>query len=280
MEKLTEKLAQFVTTREDNLISAENAIYPELAGMPMYEAPLVAVADANDPIFTTEFRKPNVINPNYWSPQQWLEGAQSVISFFLPFTEEIRKSNVSLKDEPYEEGLNQLASAAWLHARIEGQSFLEEVCKYIQQLLAEEGYESVTPAIDPRFTMLAPIVSNWSERHTAYAAGLGTFGLSKGLITEKGMAGRFGSVITTAKLPVTKRPYSSPFEYCTMCGACAKRCPANAIDPEKGVALGKNHMICAPYVNGGKLPPHGPNKITRYGCGKCQVGVPCEFKRP
>ena len=38
--------------------------------------------------------------------------------------------------------------------RLKDKTFLEEVCKYIQQILAEEGYESVTPAIDPRFTML------------------------------------------------------------------------------------------------------------------------------
>lgn len=33
--------------------------------------------------------------------------------------------------------------------------------------------------------------SNWSERHAAYVCGLGTFGLSKGLITDKGMGRTF-----------------------------------------------------------------------------------------
>ena len=37
--------------------------------------------------------------------------------------------------------------------------------------------------------------SNWSERHVAYVCGLGTFGC-QGLITSKGLAGRFGSIIT------------------------------------------------------------------------------------
>jgi epoxyqueuosine reductase QueG len=34
--------------------------------------------------------------------------------------------------------------------------------------------------------------SNWSERHAAYTAGLGTFGLCDGLITPLGKAMRVG----------------------------------------------------------------------------------------
>ena len=88
--------------------------------------------------------------------------------------------------------------------------------------------------------MLEPYASNWSERHVAYVCGLGTFGLSKGLITERGMAGRFGSIVTDAELAPTPRKYSDPFEYCTKCGACQFRCPAKAIDKSRGPALAKD----------------------------------------
>ena len=91
-----------------------------------------------------------------------------------------------------------------------------------------------------------PYISTQSERYAAYAAGLGTFGLSKGLITKKGIAGRFVSVITNAEFNADIRPYSGPFEYCAMCGT---------------------------YMTGSKLPPHGANRRIRYGCGKCQCGV-------
>ena len=94
------------------------------------------------------------------------------------------------------------------------------------------------------------------------------------------MAGRFGSVVTTAAFPVTERKYDNPFAYCTMCGACQKRCPVSAIDASKGCAFGKDHTICGPYIEDGTLDPHGPNQIVRYGCGKCQVGVPCEHAIP
>ena len=96
----------------------------------------------------------------------------------------------------------------------------------------------------------------------------------------KGMAGRFGSVIISEYLEPTKRTYSDPFEYCLMCGACQRRCPAGAIDKERGCAMGKDQAVCAPFVRGSTLPLHGPHGIVRYGCGKCQVSVPCEFEKP
>jgi len=101
--------------------------------------------------------------------------------------------------------------------------------------------------------------------------GLGTFGLSRGLITEKGMAGRFGSVITTLPLQATARPYTTFDAYCTRCGACIPHCPPDAISLEHG----KDQAKCGAFV-AGTLAAHRPY----YGCGKCQVAVPCESKIP
>ncbi len=55
------------------------------------------------------------------------------------------------------------------------------------------------------------LVSDWSQRHIAFIAGLGTFGLNNMLITEKGCCGRIGSIITSLELEPTKRPEN---EYC------------------------------------------------------------------
>lgn len=279
-EELIRAIEDFVETDGRNYVAAEDAISPELAGLRMYEAPLLGFAAAEDTLFTEEFKREGVISPDYLSPREWLPGAKTVISVFLPFTKEVRDSNREKFDVPYAEGIPQRAGAAWLHARVEGQTFVDALAAHLLQLLTEAGYETVSPSIDKGFRMLGPYLSVWSERHAAYAAGLGTFGLSKGLITEKGMAGRICSVITTAELEPTTRPYSDPFEYCNLCGACMKRCPVNAIDKARGYALGKDQNICGPYVNGGKLPPHGPRQVVRYGCGKCQVGVPCEHGIP
>lgn len=274
--ELVDKIVNFTETSMDNFVSEEDAIYPHLAGMKIYETPLVGFARADDALFTTEFKKEGVIHPEYLTPLEWLPGAKTVVSFFLPFTKEVKESNRNKIDEPYEPGLPQQCSAEWLHARIEGQLFLNQVTDYIQSVLENQGFETICPTTSGRLRMITPYISTWSERHAAYAAGLGTFGLSKGLITKKGMAGRFGSVITNAEFQTDPRPYSGPFESCAMCGACMAKCPAGAIDPARGCALGKDQLICGPYVSGGKLPPHGPNQRIRYGCGKCQSGVPCE----
>ena len=275
-QELLGALCAYTDENPANRVAAEDAIYPELAGLRIYDHPLLGFASAEDPLFTETFRQPGVVHPDYRTPTEWLPGAQTVLSFFLPFTEEVRRSNRLRTDEPYQPGLHQTASAAWMHARIEGQLFMNAISDYLRDLLREEGFGAVAPTTSGELKMLTPYISDWSERHAAYAAGLGTFSLTKGLITEKGVAGRFGSVITTAEFVPTPRPYSDPFAYCTMCGACRARCPANAIDPARGCALGKDQPTCEAYVSSGKTPPHGPNQRVRYGCGKCQVGVPCE----
>lgn len=279
-EELIDKIVYFAANSKDNYISDEDAIYSHLAGMKIYEAPLIGFARADDELFVTEFKKKGVVHPEYQTPLEWLPGAKTVISFFLPFTKEIKKSNRNQTDEPYEPGIPQRCSTEWLHARIEGQIFVDKITDHIQSILKNEGFETVCPTTSGRLHMISPFISTWSERHAAYAAGLGTFGLSKGLITKKGMAGRFGSVITTAEFHADIRPYSDPFEYCTMCGACMMKCPAGAIDKARGCALGKDQLICGGYVSGSKLPPHGMNRRIRYGCGKCQSGVPCESGIP
>ena len=279
-KELIDKIVYYAANSKDNFISDEDAISPNLVGMKIYEEPLIGFAHADDELFTTEFKKEGVIHPEYLTPSEWLPGAKTVISIFFPFTEEIKESNRRKTDVPYEPGIPQRCSTEWLHARIEGQIFLDKITDYIQSILEDAGFETICPTTSGKLRMITPFISTWSERHAAFAAGLGTFGLSKGLITKKGMAGRFCSVITNAEFDVDIRPYSDPFEYCIMCGACMLKCPAGAIDKTKGCALGKDQLICGPYTKGSYLPPNGPNGRIRYGCGKCQCGVPCESGIP
>lgn len=98
---------------------------------------------------------------------------------------------------------------------------------------------------DRRFPPQAAFTSRWSERHAAYISGLGTFGLHKGLITERGTCGRFVSVLTDLPLTPTARPYTGLYDYCTHCGACVRRCPVGAISQETS----KDHVACAYFVD-------------------------------
>ena len=269
-QQLIEEVLLFFESCPDNSISEDDAIRPDLVGMKIFDAPIFGVAAANDRVFHT-FLHAEAIGPEFLLPEKWLPEARSVLSFFLPFTKQVKDSNRKQPAQPSDE---------WLHARIEGQLMLSKLANHIAGQLKNEGFAAVAPSSDPRFRMIRAYASNWSERHVAYACGLGTFGLSRGLITIKGMAGRFGSVVTSAPLPVTERKYDAPFSYCAMCGRCQRNCPAKAIDITRGVVDGKDQKACAAFVDATRLPPHGPHQRIRYGCGKCQVSVPCESHIP
>ena len=258
-----------------------NEIPPEIgtgennAAMYIYDAPLTGIGAASDKLFS-EYKKPEAIGPWFMGPEEWLPGARSVISIFFPFTKEVRRSNAAEKEH---------ASLPWAYARVEGQQFIDAFADSLAGKLAEKGFRSCIPQADPRWERIAagkgitgyPEItentfgSRWSERHAAYVCGLGTFGLSKGLITERGMAGRFASLITDVPLEADVRPYTEIYEYCIHCNACVKRCPVNAIDP----VTGKNHLPCSICV--GKSKEYF---YPRYGCGLCQTGVPCESRNP
>jgi epoxyqueuosine reductase len=264
--------SNFVENSKDNYISNEVAISESVVGMKIFEAPIWGFAASDDNYFTL-FKEPTAIGEHFLEPKEWLPHAKSVISFFLPFTDVVKNSNSREKLWPSEE---------WLHGRIEGQSFINKLCIHLQSQLINAGYNSLVPTLDKRFWSKsglnkdtphpeASFTSNWSERHAAFVGGLGTFGLSKGLITTKGMAGRLSSIITELYLPPGKREYEDIYEYCSKCGACVKKCPANAIS----IDTGKNHILCSDFGN----IIHEKYK-PRYGCGKCQTGVPCESSIP
>ena len=236
----------------------------------IYEAPLIGFASASDDIFA-RFREKDVIGPQFFGPREWLPAAKTVAAFFLPFTPEVRLSNRADRTDP---------SVEWLYARIEGQEFIGSYMTALRQLLQSQGIETCVPAMDERFCLSFEIVSTesggdihvdsrWSERHAAYACGLGTFGLSRGLISQKGMAGRYASLILSAEWDPSERRYTGVYDYCVECGACMRNCPAGAIT----LTAGKNNLICKTFTDQMKA-----KYAPRYGCGKCQVGVPCESR--
>lgn len=243
-------------------------------GMRMYEEPLVAVAAANDEWFI-RFTESGIVGPRYMTPDTWLAGAQSVVCWFLPFTKIVRDTNRA----------PGLPSEEWASAKIDGEAFNNALKLFVTDWLHRHSAEAVAPTCDKRFSVVNRL-PNWSERHAAFVAGLGTFGLHRALITAKGTAGRLGSVISTLKLDPTPRPYTRHDEYCPFlsqlpeqkaagkkpkCGACIRRCPAHSISES-----GKAHDICSDFIDNEVLPLYAP----RYGCAKCNVGVPCEAGIP
>lgn len=264
---LAKLIRELVETAEDNYINRQTALSNDLAGLKIYDLPIIGVAHADDPCFL-ELKKPEAIGPHFRVPTDWLPQAKSVISFFLPYTKEVRASNRTPREWP---------SLQWLHGRYEGQLLLNKLGSQLESQLKTNGYATVVPSQTEDFRIGVggeseeAFTCNWSERHIAYVCGLGTFGLSKGLITKRGMAGRFGSIVTELELEADERQYKDIYEYCSMCGACISRCPAEAISLEGG----KDHHPCSDFLKA-VIAKHKP----RYACGKCQVAVPCEESIP
>jgi epoxyqueuosine reductase len=251
LNEIEEAAASFTEKSSLNKIEA-------LGALKLFDAPLLAVAHAYDPLFT-RLTEEDAVGPQHLLPQEWLEGARSVISYFLPFTKTVREANRTLG----------VAAKEWMYGRYEGEQFNNALRKHLVEQLENKGVKVVSPGIDPRFTIVKRR-SNWSERHVAFIAGMGTFSLSRSLITRHGSAGRIGSVIVDVSIEPTTRQYTAIDEYCVKCGACILRCPPLAINEQ-----GKDNAVCSDYLDR-VFARYKP----RYGCGKCQTSVPCEFKIP
>jgi len=272
---LTKEIKKFAATSELNRL-------PDSRDEPIFEEPLVQFADGDDPLFA-EYKK--IIDPVHLTPREALAQAYdknpeelpsrlSVISWVLPITRRTRESNRPQKDVP---------SRAWSHTRWYGEKFNEALRSHVVGLITGKGYMAVAPFLQPFFASLTNEkgpYSNWSERHVAYAAGLGTFSLSDGFITERGIAHRCGSVVTDMPLPVSPRTAESPYANCLFyvnqkCTACIPRCPADAITEQ-----GHDKIRCQEYLHMDTAHLRDEYGVGVWGCGLCQTRVPCEFRNP
>ncbi len=281
--------AQFIEEQIKGLVrtSPGNRL-PFLNDYVMWDEPLVKFADGDDPIFT-EYK--SIIAPIHLTPREALAKAYnrspedmpehiSVISWVLPAAEETRKTQRAATSVP---------SRLWSHSRWYGEKFNDYLRAHVVELLQDEGYMAVAPMQQPFFEKPRNekgMYSNWSERHVAFAAGQGTFSLSDGLITERGIAIRCANVVTSLVLPASPRTAEGPYSNCLFylgieCTACIKRCPAGAIS-EKGHDKNK----CEEYgysigYNPKQMGEDGyDNDKSVAGCGLCQAKVPCEFQNP
>ncbi len=257
-------------------------IMPSAEGGVIFDEPIVRFADGVDPIFT-EYKK--VVAPTHLTPTEALAQAYdkafgdmparlSVISWILPITERTRRANRRAKHAP---------SRFWSYTRWYGERFNDVVRQHVADVLTEAGYLAVAPALQPYFKMAAnekgPF-SNWSERHMAYAAGQGTFSLSDGFISERGIAHRCGSVVAGLELPASPRTAETPFSNCLFyadgsCQACIARCPAGSISEQ-----GHDKTKCFTYRRSNYAYLLERYGFTNVGCGLCQTKVPCEFHNP
>ncbi len=259
-----------------------NRLGPDLAE-PVWDSPLLGVSRGDDPLYA-EFQE--TIGPFHWTPLEAFRTAfpdtnvaaadLAVVVWALPQTAATRHDHRACESLP---------SRRWSLARHYGELVNDRIRDHLVRVLADAGYPAVAPVRIPAWRLETSqrfgFASRWSERHAAYASGLGTFGLCDGLITERGKAVRFGSVVAAIDLAATPRPYESRTAYCLRfsgkgCDACIRRCPAGAISGD-----GHDKERCFAYVRQVVMPAVvGELGIPVSGCGLCQTGVPCESRRP
>jgi epoxyqueuosine reductase len=245
--------------------------------------PLVGFSGGDDPLFE-KYRE--YVASFHMTPQEIFNktfpetkarpGELTIISWILPQTEESKADNRKETHYP---------SERWARARIFGEEVNNKLRAHVVKALEGARVQAVAPILAPfwerKISEKYGRASNWSERHAAYASGLGTFGLCDGLITPRGKAMRCGSVIARIAIPPMERPYQDHRAYCLFfsrgtCKKCAERCPAGAIT-EAGHDKEKCYKYMHPRINEYVETHFG---FKGYGCGLCQTAVPCESRNP
>jgi epoxyqueuosine reductase len=246
-----------------------------------FDTPLVGFAAADNELFA---RYKSIIGPFHWAPSEVLARvygpdaptAQTVVCWVLPITEETRLSN--RKEDRY-------PSRKWVHTRHFGELFNDVLRKAVVDFIIKRGGCAAAPMLLDEWARVDDpdigIASTWSERHAAFAAGLGTFSINDGFITSSGIAHRVGSAVTNAVIEPSAMPYRDYRENCLVCkglecGVCVTRCPVGAITLE-----GHDKALCQKYTYGPAFMEIGKKYGAKHvGCGLCQTDVPCENRIP
>jgi len=200
----------------DLLVSSPlNRLPEDCGGGPIYSRPLIGVARGDDPVFR-EFKK--VVSPEHLAPAEaWTLSGQPahdplpsrlrIVSIVFPYAQEIREQG--------NQTVGAMPPEIYCVAPNFADRLIDSVLAASESFFREQGFHAIAPVRADFFSVLTcanpfRLCSNWSERHVAFAAGLGTFSLHEGFITEVGCNVRIGSVITDAPLDVTPRTGEDP----------------------------------------------------------------------
>ena len=268
-------IRDFIATSSHNTMENET-------GEAAWDSVLVGFVAGADPIWQ-QYKE--YVGAFHWTPwevfnQHCPEASASaeeltVVSWVLPQRELVRKANRRAKKYSAEE---------WARIRVYGEAFNVALRQYVAKRLTQAGHAAIAPMLVSNWTIVNSqrfsYASSWSERHAAHAAGLGTFGLCDGLITARGKAMRVGSVVAKVSIEPTPRPYTDHRAYCLFfadgtCGKCIDRCPVRAITEN-----GHDKEKCRQHLGCSREYVKKTYKFEGYGCGLCQVGVPCEAGIP
>ncbi len=247
--------------------------YPIPDNLPkLWETPLLGLADAKSPYWDT-LKK--LVHPKHDHPQNILKDATVVLVYFIPFSPALAKTNMT----------GALSSPEWAHAYELTNAMFPKLNKHLIDYLEYHGIQAAESKKAGYFDR-EEITSQWSYRHIAWLAGLGTFGLNNMLITKNGCCGRLNAIVTT--LPLTPdQPQTA--EYCLYkkagtCKACIRKCPAKALNDngfDRRICFDQCLKNASMYTEFGSSYAAGSDhNIGSEVCGKCVCVLPCTFQIP
>jgi epoxyqueuosine reductase QueG len=251
----TRGLRELITETVCSVVADADTVTP-------YRTPLVGFASARDP----RFGDLNLhIGPCQMLPTDLLPEARTVISYFVPFGEQVVEANRSRRSR---------VATEWAVAYIETNALLVRVCEALSRTLEGLGYRAAAEPPTGKFDRKT-LKSCWSHKSVAVIAGLGTFGLHHMVITEAGCAGRFGSLVTNAEIAPGPR---SVRQYCAhlrgeTCEDCVSMCPVGALDGEGKINTGICWDRCTAVAD--RIGGEQRAEV----CGKCAVGR-CALESP
>jgi epoxyqueuosine reductase len=279
-------IKEYVRTSPLNRLTAFN-------NAPIVDEPVVAFANGDDQIFQD---LKAIIGEHHLTPRELIEkyiaskrlrfNAKAnvdhigVVSWALPI---VRETRLLERASPFG------GSPRYNHTRWIGIRLYESVEQFVASLLEVFRCNAVAPTQSRFFEIKQMsgdwISANWSERHIAYACGLGTFGLNGLIITSRGCAVYLGSAVCDLALTPTPRSANHvancPFYQDGSCGLCIERCTASAISKD-----GRSNSACLKNLRdeqAGKVISLGLDKNLvgpAPACGRCSTGLPCEDKIP
>lgn len=232
--------------------------------------PLVGFADAEKVKKLT-----SIVSPSHGVPEDAVKEPTIVIAYFIPFLKEMAQTNE-------EKGL---ASPQWAQSYEETNAMFVKLNEFLIENLKQKGIQAAVSPEAGSFDR-EKLISNWSQRHIAYLAGLGSFGLNNMLITKSGCCGRISTIVTNLDVSPDE-PVKE--EFCIYkrtgkCGLCADRCPSGALTRD-GYDRHKCYAVCLENAKvhnsyGNSYASQSGGEIQETGsevCGKCVAGMPCAF---
>jgi len=298
VKPMNKEVQQFLD--EQFAVNPLNRLLEQYGGGHIFDTPIFGVAKGDDAIF---IRFKTVVGPQHLTPaEMWLQSGLPevpglaarlrIVSIIFPYVDRIRAASKTARKMP---------AGIYCVGRNFANAFMDDVLARTVAFFQAKNFQATSGMRSPAFQIIVNqdplnIYATWSERHMAFAAGLGTFSLHEGFISEIGCNIRLTSVITDAPLAVTMRKSDEPYANCLYytsgkCKKCADRCPADAISAD-----GHDKLKCYLYGQtvqeemtgrlGDQLKPHlryinGQEQWSYpVGCAFCQFDVPCMEKNP